>query len=630
MKFEPRMWLPRFFLLLLALSAQNLFAQSWSGIIGPSRAVNWSNAGVVGGIPSGSWTQCGSTIAVGASAATINSAIQNCAASHFVLLGPGTFNLNTGIVLKSGVVLRGAGADQTFLVFTGNNGCGGAYATICIEGGTEYFGSSNVQPGGSNAANWTAGYVQGTNQITLSGIGGSGIAVGQYLYLDQADDTAPNGGLFVCETTSSSCSLEGGSGDPGRVVGGIARNQVQIVRVTAINGSTYTISPGVYAPNWSASKTPGAWWPSSIIQNAGIENLSVDATNSGGNANVTIQNAANVWVKGTRQVRSCQCSRSIIQMDPAIHTSIVDNYIYGTQGMSTNYGVESYLSSDNLVQNNVFQHVVVPMMLHSNQGSVYAFNYAINDTYDDGSLHYMSNAIAGHSAGVMYNLFEGNVGPGLGADAFHGNQVLNTAFRNYFLGSDPGRTDATIAINLLSYSRYYNIIGNVLGTPGYTSTYSGSSAAVYALGSGNSNGSVTVPNDPLVASTIMRWGNYDVVNGTNRFVASEVPTGISTYPNPLPSTQTLPASFFLPGMPTWWPSAKAWPPIGPDVTGGNVANLGGRVNTLPAQDCYLNVMKGPNDGSGSVLNFNAGNCYSSSGSTTTPPSAPSGLSAAAN
>ena len=50
-------------------------------------------------------------------------------------------------------------------------------------------------------------------------------------------------------------------------------------------------------------------------------------------------------------------------------------------------------------------------------------------------------------------------------------------------------------------------------------------------------------------------------------------------------------------------------PIGPDVTGGNLGNLNGRANSIPCQDCFSTVMKGPADGSGNPLSFNAGDCY---------------------
>jgi len=196
--------------------------------------------------------------------------------------------------------------------------------------------------------------------------------------------------------------------------------------------------------------------------------------------------------------------------------------------------------------------------------------------------------------------------------------VMNTAFRNYLLGSDPGRIDATVAVNLFAWNRYFNIVGNVLGTPGYSKIYQtvdfGGSGIIYSLGAGDTEGSVVIPDDPLVAATMMRWGNYDTVNTASRFVASEVPSGLSLYANPVPSSNTLPPSFYLSVKPAWWPAAKPWPPIGPDVSGGNIPNLGGHAYTLPAQDCYSNVMGGPPDGTGGALSFNAAACYGSGSS----------------
>ena len=113
-------------LLLLALlggPSHSQAQQLWSGIISPSRAIDWTQAGIPGGLPDGSWTQCGSTIAAyTGTAATISSRIQACKANQYVLLGPGTFNLSSSIdfASKSRIVLRGSGANSTFIVFTGS------------------------------------------------------------------------------------------------------------------------------------------------------------------------------------------------------------------------------------------------------------------------------------------------------------------------------------------------------------------------------------------------------------------------------------------------------------------------------------------------------------------------------
>jgi hypothetical protein len=586
----------------------------WKGILDPSRAIDWTHAGVEGGIPSR--TMLCKTLSPGASGADINTAIKDCPVGQVVVLAAGAYAISdTGIVMKSGVTLRGAGADKTMLSFTATTYCNNQNAAICFAGSNEWGGDARALPGGSNYADWTDGYAQGSNQITLSNVGSAKIAVGQFIHLDQANDTAPGPAFFVCDNTTAPCSLEGGNG--GRTLQNVLRSQVQIVKVTAVSGNVYTIDPPLYSPNWRASQKPAAWWANTLLENAGVEDLSVDATNSKGMTNVSFINAANDWVKGVRLVRTCTCQRDLVQITDAAHITVESNYLYGTQGKSVNYGVEAYVASDNLVQNNIMQHVVAPMMVQPALGSVLAYNYAINDTYDDGfasnPLHWMIGMADQHNAGVEYNLYEGNIGPGIGADVIHGNQLANTLFRNYLLGSDPGRTDATIAITLSSYNRYHNVVGNVLGTPGYTKTYEvntgiGQSGLVYNIGNGDKENGVTIPDDPVVKQTLMLWGNYDVVSAAVRWDASDVPSGINPFPNAVPASLTLPPSFYRTAAPGFWPKGKPWPPIGPDVSGGNLANLGGHANSIPALDCYKS-MSGPADGTGMPLTFSAAGCY---------------------
>src|SRR5437870_68737 len=120
---------------ILVLFSTLSHGQAWSGILAPSRAIDWSVAGLPATIPSAGgnettpnpWTpptrtQCGSTIAAGASAATINAAISACAPNHYVLLGPGIFPLGGKINLyTNNVTLRGSGASSTKLTGGGVN-----------------------------------------------------------------------------------------------------------------------------------------------------------------------------------------------------------------------------------------------------------------------------------------------------------------------------------------------------------------------------------------------------------------------------------------------------------------------------------------------------------------------------
>src|SRR5882762_1177923 len=121
-----------FFLILVFLAPCVTSAQSWSGIIDPSRGVNWSNAGVGGGIPAR--TAICATLNPGATAAQINSAISSCPSGQVVFLNAGTYNLTSGLIMSNNVTLRGAGANQTTLNFSGVSNCQTSNAAICING----------------------------------------------------------------------------------------------------------------------------------------------------------------------------------------------------------------------------------------------------------------------------------------------------------------------------------------------------------------------------------------------------------------------------------------------------------------------------------------------------------------
>src|SRR5437762_2651448 len=78
-----------------------------------------------------------------------------------------------------------------------------------------------------------------------------------------------------------------------------------------------------------------------------------------------------------------------------------------------------------------------------------------------------------------------------------------------------------------SHSRYANVVGNVLGWPGhhknYQSNYPTSTScdtSIYNLGWSDSEcaNDPSVPADPLVIGTLMRWGNYDTVHRATQWV----------------------------------------------------------------------------------------------------------------
>lgn len=603
--------------LLLGLSA---FAQS---PISANRSIDWSTAGIPEGIPNRT-TIC-TTLNPGATAAQINSALATCTAGQVVFLNAGTYNLTTGIDIKrSNVTLRGSGADKTSLISTGFTSCGGTpMPDLCVESTT------NSWIGGpDHTANWTAGYAPGSTQITLSST--SGIVAGStVITLDQTNDSKDSGGIYVCETQGT-CSQEGPAG--GERSG---RAQQQSVLVTAVNGNTVTVSPAIRMPNWRASQAPGASWANAYTTMVGIEDLSIDHSGSGAHSGIAFNNSYKCWVKG---VRSIDSNRSHVWLYGSSRIVVDSNYFYATKnGASESYGVEPYGSSDSLIENNIFQDVATPMQVNgAATGTVFGYNYTNRNLYTT-SPSWMIAGNSLHAAGVDFVLFEGNQGNALIGDNIHGTHNFITAFRNQYVGWETGKTTQTNALQIYAGIRFLNIVGNVLGKAGYHKQYqdiassgTNSDSSIYTLGwSGNTGTKGSAgPNDLLVASSMLRWGNCDTVNNSCLFNASEVPSASTQpFPNPEPASHTLPASLYRSSPPPYWGSTP-WPDVGPDVTGGSDST--GHVYPNMAQKCFSS-MGGTADGTGPVLSFNRASCYPVGGGTTLGrPNPPTGTKVSVN
>jgi hypothetical protein len=501
----------------------------------------------------------------------------------------------------------------------------------------------------------------------------SNLSVGSPIVLDQVDNQKDNGGLYVgCEIADGSSACYPGASPNGYERGesslSTIRGQQQIVNVTSISGNTVGITPGIYAANYNSAQSPGAWWASDPIHGDAVENISLDHTNGGDG--ITFFNCTGCWVQGVRSVTTSSGGTGWYHVGFAIcnHCTVRNSYAYGYTG--DDYGFTNEVGSDNRWENNIVQLPAESFFTNSDcEGCVANYDFSVNP-YFGNSSNWLSPPVYYHGT-VLYSLQEGNIGAGVYEDSFHGSHALNTQFRNRFDGheqNDGNQTSSsTVAIRLNPAARYNNAIGNVLGTPGYHTTYkAGSNASgntvylsVISAGAYPEGGT----SDSLVNSTALFWGNYDTVSGAARWCgnssdaswsstcgsASEVPASLSAYANPVPASKTLPQSFVYSSKPAWWPSGKAWPPIGPDVTGGNVGQCSGGasdsseataasqcsggsfaalgvVNSIPAMDCYLNVMHGPANGTGNALSFDASACYSSTSSGGSGPAAPSNLS----
>src|ERR1700732_2239946 len=105
-----------FAITLLIFSTVANAQQLSSGIIDPKRAMDWSAAGIPGGVlPSTNWPVC-TTLNPGVTGAQITAALSSCHTAHptggVVALSAGTFTLPDGIIIpNSFLALRGQGAN---------------------------------------------------------------------------------------------------------------------------------------------------------------------------------------------------------------------------------------------------------------------------------------------------------------------------------------------------------------------------------------------------------------------------------------------------------------------------------------------------------------------------------------
>jgi hypothetical protein len=644
-------------LLFLLLFPSICFAQQWTGVVDPSRAITWSP-----GAPNinETRTQCVTTACATVSggsvtSTTVNAALASAPAHTYVLIPAGTFTLTNGIYFASisNVTLRGSGSNSTFLLITGansgNGNCSGH--DICAQSS-----DTNYEAGPANSANWTAGYTAGATSITLSST--TNLHVGNPLILDQIDTQADNGALYEgCEIAdgSTECYSAAGPNSYERGAGSLTtiRGQQQVVTVTAISGSTVSISPGLYMGNWASGHSPGAWWAGSPVQNDAVESLSVDHTNNGATTSdgITFFNCQGCWVKGIRSLRQSTTGTAWghVTFHICNKCTVRDSYFYGDNNDA--YGVVPEIGSDDLIENNIFQFYNTTAVPNADcEGCVWSYNFQPGGFSTSANWLGVSEEFHGID---NFILSEGNIGAGVYLDSFHGNHDLDTFFRNRYDGREQSdgaaTTSNTVAFRINPGSRYMNVIGNVLGTPGYHTSYeypaSGGSLYTSVIGCG-AYPEVSMTNDSLSCSTSMFWGNWDSAHSAIEFNSSEVPSALSSLSNAVPSSHTLPASFLYSSAPSWWPSGKAWPTIGPDITGGNVGQCSGgtfdssevessakctggtmtplaTVTSNPAMDCYFNTMGGSANGTGSPVAFDSSTCFGAS--SPPPPTVPTGL-----
>jgi Pectate lyase superfamily protein len=625
MKCQQSIFLPLIFVLLIPFSASA--QQPWSGILDPTRAIDWTSVGVPGGIPNRT-TICAtvnaSTFANGGSDATagIQSALNSCGSGQVVLLSAGTFLINSGVHVPSNVTLRGSGTLSTILQAHGTG------SVISLgPGGT---------PSVSGAPSITGGATQGSTSIVLSSA--SGVSVGSYLLIAElnASWVSINGSEGACTW------CDGGTGWNGTRVRG------QIVEVTSVSGNTVGITPLYSAYTLSPLAVPF----NAAAKYAGVEDLQVYANNTGYGQTFLMDETAYCWIKG---VFSNYADGNHVSADYSYRGEIRDSYFSNafshTPGTTDGDVFIANKTSGFLVENNILERLHVSIMLNwGAAGNVVAYNYATGN-FDISATNVNMMHMSMHGAHPQFNLWEGNVAPKFQPDSIWGSSSHNTSFRNWATGTSMIATpysgrgvidwadahpafQASRAMDINFLDSSWNFVGDVVGSTAMAAlSQSAGDAAMpqvaqiiapanrsydsasydFDFGYGEASDTGTSGFDcgsPCIPfSTALIHGEYTGANGS------------ITWSGTL--THSLPPSFVHSSKPSWFGNSP-WPPIGPDVSGG--IDGGGHASAIPALACYNST---PKDSNG-LLMFDSTVCYGGSVVTGTPPAAPTNLGAVVN
>jgi hypothetical protein len=511
-------------------------------IIPDDRKIDWGFAGIPGGIPERT-SVCatidstvygnGTTDARG----VIQNALDNCPAGQVVFVPQGTYLVIGTIHLYDYDTLRGAGPGKTILKHAG-----GYSRSIVDMRGSIYWQLASLHKTHNVLAADKDSMV-----ITLSET--SGITPGDILLINQLNDNNlvdPEGVEGKC----TYCGYENGDRTLGQIVG-----------VNAVNGNQVTLNLPLHW-NYDTDLDPWAYQvdAGAMIHNAGLEDLTLTQDNPEVEFMIEMDGAQFSWVKNV-EIQNIQ--RRAMWIINSLQNEIRECYVHsGIDGYGRDRGYGILLdvhSSNNLVEDNILSTIDGGGVMTAGgaSGNVIAYNYIHNILFDDPWWLIASPSI-NHAPHPKMNLWEGDIGIKAEGDIIHGSSSHNTIFRSRMYGWQSDTiTTRNNAIEFAAKNTYMNVVGSILGTPGKSNRYEvlpgqlyddWSELVIWTLGVGSG------VDDPNVAATLLRHGNYDYV--TNSVVWDP---GIDNH--------ELPDSLYLGGRPDWWCRETPWPPIGPDVAG---------------------------------------------------------------
>jgi hypothetical protein len=407
------------------------------------RLTNWEvgvTVGVQGGIPTGR-TQYANAVTEGAdntgatdATTIINTLLAACPAGQYVYLPAGTYS-HTGIGGNlNNVTLRGAGMGQTILRLESPSTIGMAFGSE-----SDYTWSEPIED-----TTLTATPSQGDSVISIADT--TNFTVGQLCRIawdNMTDDAALEAGAVPVLQTN---------GDTRPV-------RKQMVKITAKTSTTLTFTPPIcHAPQ--AGVAAEIKHARIISQGVGVEDLTLDCTNTAATFAVRFTQAMNCWVKN---VEVKKANNYTFYTADCLFMEMGQSYANeGKPGGSNGAGFLIVNTSGSLFEDNIAYKCFPSFEINEGcTGNVFAYNLS------EGTASTPATFNINHGPHNSHNLYEGNIAPTFQSDGYFGGSSEDTFHRNYISGTNSAVEYHAPIVSLNRWTRNASLTGNILGNPAW-------------------------------------------------------------------------------------------------------------------------------------------------------------------
>lgn len=396
-------------------------------IIPEDRLMDWSKAGVPGGIPTID-TICATVTDL----TQLQAAVDACEGG-VIYIPEGTYTFNESIVNAShnGVVIRGAGPGKTIL--------------NAEDGGYFSFGNPDF-PVPIPDISVTAGATRNSTTITLA----------------SADGFTPGGLMKIGVGVNPPFVHDLGMAAEDRMM-------EMAFRVVSVNGSYVTFEPALPF-DFSPYEPMAAPFVNLPLTGVGFEDFTIDVQGNGDTALQLYQ----MWGSWISNVELAHAGGRLIDLDTVLNSEIRHCNFHDSLYPDPNrIGLVFYRDVDwNLIEDNILYDVagvVVGANAGNDTGNVFAYNFVFAS--NSGVAGVAGRDIdLNHGSNNTFNLLEGNIAGGVVTDDNLGSTSHDTLYRNWLTASHPTATNGLAAVKLRHFSDYFNVVGNVLGTNAFPTT----------------------------------------------------------------------------------------------------------------------------------------------------------------